>query len=283
MVNRNGLMKRRWEQASYTVEAAFVVPLGFLVLMSLSCLFTGAVKQNNVQMALLKTVQAYGTTQSRTSALQGIADQKVLIRWEEQGGEEFVCTDYYQRIPFLGSRLFGLHRYQQMAAVDYSGLSMVSDEEGDYFVYIAENGRVYHMDRECTYLRPRIRQDTVFVLKRKRNQSGGIYYPCESCCRSETQPAGMHVYYASYGERYHIREDCPKLKRTVRSVCRLAANVGIERKQQSDGNWMECGSDRYNGDLCCDGLPLEKGLDAACLGNGCLYFDLDTDVRRIFG
>ena len=35
MVNRNGLMKRRWEQASYTVEAAFVVPLGFLVLMSL--------------------------------------------------------------------------------------------------------------------------------------------------------------------------------------------------------------------------------------------------------
>lgn len=36
MVNRNGLMKRRWEQASYTVEAAFVVPLGFLVLMSLS-------------------------------------------------------------------------------------------------------------------------------------------------------------------------------------------------------------------------------------------------------
>ena len=117
MVNRNGLMKRRWEQASYTVEAAFVVPLGFLVLMSLSCLFTGAVKQNNVQMALLKTVQAYGMTQSRTSALQGIADQKVLIRWEEQGGEEFVCTDYYQRIPFLGSRLFGLHRYQQMAAV----------------------------------------------------------------------------------------------------------------------------------------------------------------------
>ena len=67
MVNRNGLMKRRWEQASYTVEAAFVVPLGFLVLMSLSCLFTGAVKQNNVQMALLKTVQAYGMTQSRTS------------------------------------------------------------------------------------------------------------------------------------------------------------------------------------------------------------------------
>ena len=35
--------------------------------------------------------------------------------------------------------------------------------------------------------------------------------------------------------------------------------------------------------ICCDGLPLEKGLDAACLGNGCLYFDLDTDVRRIFG
>ena len=189
MVNRNGLMKRRWEQASYTVEAAFVVPLGFLVLMSLSCLFTGAVKQNNVQMALLKTVQAYGMTQSRTSALQGIADQKVLIRWEEQGGEGFVCTDYYQRIPFLGSRLFGL----------------------------------YHMDRECTYLRPRIRQDTVFVLKRKRNQSGGIYYPCESCCRSETQPAGMHVYYASYGERYHIREECPKLKRTVRSVRRSKA------------------------------------------------------------
>jgi predicted SprT family Zn-dependent metalloprotease len=110
-----------------------------------------------------------------------------------------------------------------MAVTDYSGCSMVSDEVADYFVYIAENGKVFHRDRECTYLRIRIQESTPYVLENKRNQSGGIYYPCESCCHAEAQPSAAMVYFTSYGDRYHIRKECSKLKRNVRAVRRSKA------------------------------------------------------------
>ena len=108
MVNRNGLMKRRWEQASYTVEAAFVVPLGFLVLMSLSCLFTGAVKQNNVQMALLKTVQdisAAGNSRSEgADPLGGAGRRRVcLYRLLSENSVSWLTIVWTAPVPADGS------------------------------------------------------------------------------------------------------------------------------------------------------------------------------------
>ena len=144
---------KKWCQASYAVEAAFTVPLGFLVLFSLSVLFTLLIKGNKVQMSLLHTVQTYAVTGSKMSSAAGVLEQGVLVRWKEQEGTNYCYTGYSESVPFLGSRFFRLHRYQQMAVTDYSGCSMVSDEVADYFVYIAENGKVFHRDRECTYLR----------------------------------------------------------------------------------------------------------------------------------
>ena len=214
---------KKWCQASYTVEAAFTVPLGFLVLFSLSVLFILLIKGNKVQMSLLHTVQTYAVTGSKMSSAAGLLDQGVLVRWKEQEGTNYCYTGYSEGVPFLGSRFFRLHRYQQMAVTDYSGCSMVSDEVADYFVYIAENGKVFHRDRECTYLRIRIQESTPYVLENKRNQSGGIYYPCESCCHAEVQPSAARVYFTSYGDRYHIRKECSKLKRNVRAVRRSKA------------------------------------------------------------
>lgn len=214
---------KKWCQASYTVEAAFTVPLGFLVLFSLSVLFTLLIKGNKVQMSLLHTVQTYAVTGSKMSSAAGVLEQGVLVRWKEQEGTNYCYTGYSESVPFLGSRFFRLHRYQQMAVTDYSGCSMVSDEVADYFVYIAENGKVFHRDRECTYLRIGIQESTPYVLENKRNQSGGIYYPCESCCHAEAQPSAAMVYFTSYGDRYHIRKECSKLKRNVRAVRRSKA------------------------------------------------------------
>lgn len=214
---------RWWCRGSYTVEAALTVPLGFLILMSLSCLLTMLLRQNDIQMSLLHTVQSYSVTNSKLSSISEIPAQGVLIRWKEQDGEQYCYVKYREKIPFLGARLFRLRRYQQMAVTDYSGRSMVSDETGDETVYLAENGRVYHKDRECTYLRTRVQLDMVYAVKNKRNQSGGIYYPCESCCRALVQSDTTEVYYTVYGDRYHISGTCPKLKRTVRAVKRSKA------------------------------------------------------------
>ena len=118
------LFGKKWCQASYAVEAAFTVPLGFLVLFSLSVLFTLLIKGNKVQMSLLHTVQTYAVTGSKMSSAAGVLEQGVLVRWKEQEGTNYCYTGYSESVPFLGSRFFRLHRYQQMAVTDYSGCSM---------------------------------------------------------------------------------------------------------------------------------------------------------------
>lgn len=211
---------KKWCQASYTVEAAFAVPIGFLVLFSLSVLFILLIKGNDVQMCLLHTMQTYAATGSKMSSAAGVIDKGVWVSWKEEDGMKYCYAGYSKGIPFLGSGIFRLNRYQQMVVADYSGCSMASDETSDYFVYVAESGTVFHRDRECTYLRARIQESTQYVLKNKRNHSGGIYYPCESCCHGVEQLSAVTVYFTSYGDRYHIRRECSKLKRNVKAVRR---------------------------------------------------------------
>jgi hypothetical protein len=207
-----------WQEGSYTVEAALVVPFGFLVLMSLSCLFGILLHQNEIQMGMVRAVQTYGSTKSTTSSMELLWSNQVLLRWEDTADGKICYVDRSETVPFLGLGISGLHRYQQMVARDYSGVSMVGDNTGEETVYVAANGKVYHRNRECTYLRTRIQSFTVTEVTSKRNQSGGIYYPCESCCKSQTQSSGTTVFITSYGDRYHNNKQCSKLKRTVREI-----------------------------------------------------------------
>ncbi len=220
------MKKKWWFNGSYTVEAAFVVPLGFLVLMSLSCLFTALLRQNNIHMSLLQVSAMYGYSGQKQISLEDILKDHVLIQWEEDGQEKVCYADYNIAIPFIGSRFMKMHQYQQMCVSDYAGISMVPEETGEGEVYIAENGKVFHKNRECTYLRTRIQSALLLEVKEKRNQSGGIYYPCESCCHSQARKESELVYYTSYGNRYHIKKSCSKIKRTVRKVKRsMAGNL----------------------------------------------------------
>lgn len=209
-----------WARASYTIEAAFVVPFGFLALMSFSCLFGMLLRQNDIQLEMVKAVQTYGCTGSEVASLEILLSDHVLLQWDDTADGKLCYVNSRESIPFLGGRFVGMYRYQQMVASNYKGISMVSDEDSNDIVYVAVNGRVYHLDRECTYLRTRIQSTAVRELETKRNESGGIYYPCESCCQSQPAPADSSVYIASYGNRYHIQSNCPKLKRTVRAVHR---------------------------------------------------------------
>jgi hypothetical protein len=167
---------------------------------------------------MVRAVQTYGGTGSTIASMDLLWNSQVLLRWEDTADGKLCYVESTESIPFLGSRFLKLHRYQQMVASDYSGISMVSDDSGEGIVYVAANGKVYHLDRECTYLRTRIQTVTVKEAQEKRNQSGGIYYPCESCCKSQKQGENATVYIASYGDRYHNSQKCSKLKRTVRAV-----------------------------------------------------------------
>ena len=80
-------------------------------------------------------------------------------------------------------------------------------------VYVAENGVVYHKDRECSYIDVSLNAASVSSVEGMRNSQGAKYYPCE-LCMSEGNAGGI-VYVTNTGNRYHTSVNCSGLKRTV--------------------------------------------------------------------
>lgn len=87
------------------------------------------------------------------------------------------------------------------------------DSADETIVFITKSGSVYHKKRECSHIKLSIRS-VVGIPSSLRNDNGAKYYPCELCCKGETDV--MMIYYiTSDGTRYHTRSDCSKIKRTV--------------------------------------------------------------------
>lgn len=213
---------------SITVEAAFVVPSCFLVLLSLSCLFQMIVSQNKIQMGMLQAAQTYSSQGKQLASLETWTKYGTVLRWKETESDAVCYTDYSIGIPFLGSGFCRLNRYQQMVVNDYSGVSMIPEDMEEGYVFIAENGHVYHLDRECPYLRIKIKSVTMEQTIDLRNQSGGKYYPCEGCCTMAVFQNTDVVYLTVYGNRYHRSKTCSQLKRTVRRVhCSEIGNLPL--------------------------------------------------------
>lgn len=88
--------------------------------------------------------------------------------------------------------------------------------DGKIMAYVAENGAVYHKDRECTHLRLSIQGVGVSQIRFLRNKSGRRYYPCDFCgdkgCIEDI------VYITDTGDRYHGNIGCSGLKRSVQTV-----------------------------------------------------------------
>lgn len=82
----------------------------------------------------------------------------------------------------------------------------------DPIVYVAENGTVYHMARNCAYLNPSIKVVSALSVKELRNEDGEKYRMCGRCKEDLYQAV---VYVTSYGNKAHSSLDCSGLKRTI--------------------------------------------------------------------
>ncbi|SHO53861.1 TadE-like protein [Anaerocolumna xylanovorans DSM 12503] len=91
-----------------------------------------------------------------------------------------------------------------------------AEEEDTGYVYITENGSVYHLWEDCTYLKISVRETYFSNIGNLRNLSGGKYYPCE-LCKNMRQTSGT-VYITDTGDRYHGDINCSALKRTVLKI-----------------------------------------------------------------
>lgn len=136
----------------------------------------------------------------------------------------------YQVRPFAGLMGFDgfsmSQRYYGKAWTGYDALGSISDfNEEDPMVYITKTGTIYHLDRNCTYLNPKVESVSKEGVSGRRNVSGEKYAPCGFCGSSM---GGGEVYITTYGNNYHRMLNCPGLKRTIYTV--PLSEVGARRR-----------------------------------------------------
>lgn len=129
-------------------------------------------------------------------------------------------TASYKVKPFI--RVIGFpefpmeNRYYGRAWTGYDVEGRQSDmSKEDPIVYVAENGVVYHVARNCTYLNPSITAVSSAMIQTLRNENGEKYYPCDRCGSSSFQAV---MYVTSQGNKVHGSLNCSGLKRTVYSM-----------------------------------------------------------------
>lgn len=92
---------------------------------------------------------------------------------------------------------------------EYSGV--------DEYVYVTENGTVFHTSIDCTYLSHKIKSADITEIEQLRNEAGAKYYRCSRC-----EGESAIVYYTPYGRRYHTSAGCDAL---VRNITRIKRDI----------------------------------------------------------
>ena len=222
--------------ASYTLEAAVVLPLlaGFFA--SILFFFRVLQVQTQVQESLYyagrKTACEACVTDSpavlrataevyfRKELSQYQVPEKFvrggtigisLLQSEFSDSEIKLCADYRVRLPIAFFKVRDVRVSQSSKNRKWTGDANGGNAE-DY-VYVTEHGSVYHSGRSCPYLDLSIRAVQYKELGGLRNKSAHKYYACPECV-AENSGNGI-VYITDYGTCYHDSLSCSGLKRTV--------------------------------------------------------------------
>lgn len=232
-------MQGNW-QASLTLEAAITIPLFVLFAVAILFLFRVLQVQQDVEAALEyaareSAIRAHGEGEdfwdADTLALaqslfhHQLEERNVLTEYVDGGSGGFsftwsdaeenyvdLCVDYRICSP-IG--FWGLLEYpmnQRAKCHKWIGNTQ-RDTTEERCGYKTEEGSVYHLYPDCTYLDLSIHAVPSEGITALRNASGGKYQGCERC---GTDEADREVFYVTdYGEAYHGSLQCSGLKRTV--------------------------------------------------------------------
>ncbi len=166
-------------------------------------------------------VENVGRSYLDKSCVKGGAGGLSFAGSSVMGAEDMIDLKISYRVkPFI--ELMGFdgfclsQRYYGRAWTGYDAAGSVSGgTQEDPMVYITKTGSVFHLDRNCTYLNPKIETVSAPSVPDRRNASGAKYAPCGSCGAGG---GGGQVFITDYGSSYHKRLDCPGLKRTIYTV-----------------------------------------------------------------
>ena len=102
-----------------------------------------------------------------------------------------------------------------------AGSTADSNSEDHICVYVAENGVVYHINDECTYLYLSVHQCSLSEVDGLRNRYGAKYVPCELCGEASENSV---VYITDTGRAWHSDGKCSGLKRVVHTMTKEEAD-----------------------------------------------------------
>ncbi|MBP5266265.1 MAG: pilus assembly protein [Lachnospiraceae bacterium] len=232
------------QQASYTIEAAVVMPIFATFMVALLLFFRIFTVAWTVEVALHEVAEeaAYAGADADPLALGALVSAKVAahpgatgfidhgILGLHYGASAVTDTDvdlsvrYRITVPvgILGPIRFTVNqRAKHRRWVGYDPWEGRVDT-GEY-VYIAKYGEDYHSHVDCPYLNPSIRSVSAARVGAERNNDGKRYRACGTC---HPKKSGV-VYVTNYGESYHSSRTCSALKRTIQRVS--IREVGLRR------------------------------------------------------
>lgn len=226
--------------ASFTVEAAFVLPLFLFAAAVVIGLFPALVLQTQVNSGLQYAARMMAVSwqdADEENSILSLAEGKILFRryMKEHGCEQAALSKGINGISLIRSDVSGdyvtlvadykvdlpvkfwntksLPIQQCVRVKKWTGADPEDSENGDgEYVYITPSGRAYHRSSECSYLKLSVRGVPQVAVRALRNKDGGIYYPC-SCYHGQ-----LRVYVTDYGTDYHGDLNCSGLKRTIYKV-----------------------------------------------------------------
>lgn len=232
--------KKSGDNGSASVEAVLTVPVFLFAMTAFISIFNMIALKGVIYEAAIETAEymaeyAYLAEKYPQGAEVGtgiyaskklneyLDDPDMAERYVENGtngisllGSRFPDEDGYivlrvkyrtaLNIPFICSLTKDYEEnIRQKAYLGYKKKENGSTETEEVYVYVAENGTVYHSSRLCSYLAPDIR------VSAKEAVSARGYGPCEYC----GEAAGNTVYITGEGQRYHSTQNCSRLRRTV--------------------------------------------------------------------
>lgn len=162
--------------------------------------------------------QQIGRELMDNSCLDGGAASVSYLRSQimRDDGRILLVADYRVKLLIPMGNLSGISlssRYCGHGWIGYGLESGLPDDEssGADKVYITPGGAVYHIDRNCTYLQPRLETVSADEIDGRRSRDGSKYYPCESCHPSRSGD----LIITPDGNRYHQSAACSALHRDV--------------------------------------------------------------------
>lgn len=226
-------------KASYTLEAAIVIPLlaaylvtilYFFVIFDLQCTVDEALlyagRKTAVESCVVESEELLFLS-AEAYLLYALQEEPLVEQYVENGrlgiqlwkssfyGETiYLRAEYTVELPISLWGIRSLKLSSQNCFRKWTGDNPV-EENGNY-VYVTKSGEVYHASLNCRSIQRSVKETTIEQIPDLRGKDGQRYYECSRCEWKDSKKE--RVYYTDYGTLYHKDMECTAITRVVEKV-----------------------------------------------------------------